>query len=56
MKKSKGCLGYNSALMRNLRKLQKTLTRFSQDSRAWPSGTKTALFEILQNKEHFDQF
>ena len=39
----------HSALMRNQTKVWKTW-----GGRAWSRGPKSALFEILQNKEHFN--
>ena len=43
----------HSALMRNLMKVWKTWTGPSRGGRAWSRGPKSALSEILQNKEHF---
>ena len=43
----------HSALMRNLMKVWKTWTGPSQGGRAWSRGPKSALSEILQNKEHY---
>ena len=43
----------HSALMRNLMKVWKTWTGPLWGSRACSRGPKSALSEILQNKEHF---
>ena len=43
----------HSALMRNLTQVWNTRTGPSQGGRAWSRDPKSALFEILQNKEHF---
>ena len=43
----------HSAMMRNLMKVWKTWTGPLRGGRAWSKGPKSALSEILQNKEHF---
>ena len=43
----------HSALRRNLMKVWKTWTGPSRGGRAWSRGPKSALSEILQNKEHY---
>ena len=43
----------HSALMRNLIKVWKTWTGLLWGGRAWSRGPKSALSEILQNKEHY---
>ena len=43
----------HSALRRNLMKVWKTWTGPSQGGRAWSRGPKSALSEILHNKEYF---
>ena len=43
----------HSALRRNLLKVWKTWTGPSRGARAWSRGPKSALSEILQNKEHY---
>ena len=45
--------GCHSALMRNQTKLWKTKTGPLQDDKAWSKYPKSALFEILKDKEHF---
>ena len=44
---------YHSALKRNLMKVWKTWAGPSQGGRAWSRSTKSALSEILHNKEYF---
>ena len=43
----------HSALMSNQTKVWTTKTRTLQGDKAWSRDPKSALFEILQNKEHF---
>ena len=43
----------HSVLTRNLTKVWKTRTRPLQGGRAWSRGPKSALSEILHNKEYF---
>ena len=47
---------YHSALMRNLIKVWKTWLGLLQGGRAWSRGPKSALSEILQNKEYYHKF
>ena len=42
----------HSALMKNLMKVWKTWTGPLRDGRAWSRGPKSALSEILHNKEY----
>ena len=42
--------------MRNLTNVWKTWTESLQGGRAWSKGPKSALLEILQNKEHYHHF
>ena len=44
---------YHSALMRNLMKVWKTWTGPLWEGRAWSRSPKSALSDILQNKEHY---
>ena len=43
----------HSALIRNQTKVWKTKRGLLQGDKAWSRDPKSALFEILQNKEHF---
>ena len=43
----------HSALRRNLMKVWKTWMGPSQGGRAWSRGPKSAMSEILHNKEYF---
>ena len=47
---------HHSALMSNQTKVRKTKTGPFQGDKAWSGDHKSALFEILQNREHFYQF
>ena len=47
-----GEISIHSMAMRNLTKVWKTETVHSQDDRALSTGPKSALFELLQNRDY----
>ena len=53
MLKGGEAIAKHSALRRYLMKVWKTWTGHSREGRAWSRGPKSALSEILQNKEHY---
>ena len=46
-------ISQHSELMSNQTKVWKTKTGPLQGNKVWSRGTKSTLFEILHNKEHF---